>query len=95
MRSRTPITDAEIAHQDASVQTRIAAGALAPEAIHDRPYSGVVGRDLQGEIADFMIETGSGTMEDLLLRFSPRDLTAENIQAGRDRANRLTVRRAA
>lgn len=93
--SRTPITDANIAAHEADVAARIASGQLSRQAMAERPYAGAVARDIVGEMADFMTETGTGTMEDLLLRFSPRQLSPENIQAARDRANRQWIKHAA
>jgi hypothetical protein len=95
LQSRTPITDANIAAHEASVAARIASGELSREALQGKPYQAAVLRDPIGEMADFMMETGTGTMEDLALRFPSRLLTPENIQAARDRANRKYVRRAA
>jgi hypothetical protein len=93
--SRTPTVDREIAAQDTAVAARIASGELSREAIYGKPYSAAVARDPIGEMADFMLETGTGTMDDLALRFPSRLLTPENIQAARDRANRVWIKHAA
>jgi hypothetical protein len=93
--SRTPITDANIAAHEADVAARIASGRLSRQAMAERPYAGAIARDIVGEMADFMLETGTGTMDDLKLRFSSDQLTEKNLQAARDRANRCWVRRAA
>jgi hypothetical protein len=94
LQSRTPITDANIAAHEATVAARIASGELDREAIYGKPYSGAVIRDIVGEMADYITESGSGTKEDLLLKFSEQQIK-DHLQAARDRANRNFVRRAA
>lgn len=96
--SNQPITDEGFrAYRDITI-SMLAAGRLSIDAITDRPaqkpYAAAVAHDLIGEMADFITETGTGTIDDLLLRFSREQIDA-NLEKARNLANQRFTKRAA
>ncbi|MDB5522802.1 MAG: hypothetical protein JWM58_565 [Rhizobium sp.] len=95
-----PITTAAIIAHHAAIAARVASGELRRNDLHaihpqgSMPHVTSIARDVAGEMAQYIVEAGSGTMEDLQLRFSDDEI-AKYLKPARDRANRFATRRVA